>query len=221
MESATCCRRSRDESSAQCASSKTIMTSRSCDSRRSSRSTASNSRKRSSPVPVPLAWSCSLGNRSGASRASSAVRPCFPARAGRLACCPKARKICRHGQYGGAPPASGARPHTTMAPTASATAHSSSASRVLPIPGSPRQRIRRGRPASPAARHCSSTSRSRSRPTNAVRIGALLRPTDDDRARRRRPDTPPCRLRWEPILHPSRGARHAFSAPQHSPRSAR
>ena len=62
VESARCCRRSSDEASAQCASSRTI-----------SRSTASKSRMRSSAVPGPCASSGSSGNRSGASRASSAV----------------------------------------------------------------------------------------------------------------------------------------------------
>ena len=47
------------------------------------------------------------------------------------------RSACVHGQKAGAPPPSQHRPHATFAPARSASVEISSASRVLPIPGSP------------------------------------------------------------------------------------
>ncbi len=55
-----------------------------------------------------------------------------------------ARSTCCHGQYGGAPLDSAAGPHATGTPRAAANLVSSSAMRVLPIPGSPRHSTTRG-----------------------------------------------------------------------------
>ncbi len=50
---------------------------------------------------------------------------------------PRSRRICRHGHSGGAPLSSWHRPNATAAPDRFAAETTSSASRVLPTPGSP------------------------------------------------------------------------------------
>ena len=79
------------------------------------------------------------------------------------------RSACTHGQYGGAPSASQQRPQSTSAPLSAARLASSSARRLLPMPGSPPttsepsaagQRVARARARSVAS--------SRSRPTKTL-----------------------------------------------------
>ena len=81
------------------------------------------------------------------------------------------RSAWTHGQYGGAPASSQTRPHRTRWPRSRAIDASSSANRLLPIPGSPPSRTRRPRPDAASASASRSSSSSRSRPTN----GPLVR----------------------------------------------
>ena len=69
----------------------------------------------------------------------------------------------------GAPPASQQRPQATIAPRAAASPASSSASRVLPIPGSPASSTSRLVPASASARQARNSSHSRVRPNRPGR----------------------------------------------------
>ena len=71
-----------------------------------------------------------------------------------------------HGQYAGAPPVSQARPQLVTNPCAVARATTSSASRVLPMPGSPLRTRSTPRPPVAASRLRSRASISRPLPTN-------------------------------------------------------
>ena len=135
---------------------------------RKNRAMASKSRKRAC-AELSDGSAGSPGNRcrsSGTSAATeTAAGPSSSASADGSRSMSNGRSTSIHGQYAGAPPASQQRPHITRAlsPT---RAHSSSASLVLPMPGSPTSRNNRPRPsrASPSAasRAASSASRPRS-----------------------------------------------------------
>ena len=84
IDCATCLSNSNDPASAHWESSSTISSGRSRVNRRSSRVTASNSRNRSSADPAPSGPSVGAVNRSGASRARSAVTPSSVAAAGEV-----------------------------------------------------------------------------------------------------------------------------------------
>ena len=115
--------------------------------------------------------------RARAARAAAArdrlrrARAARAARPGRRCGCTR-RSACTHGQYAGAPPASQQRPTRTCAPPSRARSSSSSASRLLPMPGSPASSTRRPWPASAsssAPSSCSSSRRARrSRTTERV-----------------------------------------------------
>ena len=89
------------------------------------------------------------------------------------------RIACAQGQYGGAPPASQQRPHSTSAFLSVAAPANSSARRLLPMPGSPP--ITRSLPcpasASPRARNSVSSSCSRPTKTPPGRPPEACRPT--------------------------------------------
>ena len=85
---------------------------------------------------------------------------------------PMARSTCRQGQYGGVPDPSTAIPTTQATSRSAANFKSSSPIRVLPIPGSPRQRTIRGRRSSASSRKSRNALNSWSRPTYEPRISA-------------------------------------------------
>lgn len=98
-----------------------------------------------------------------------------------------------------APSPSQQRPHSTRAPCAVAWAANSSASRVLPMPGSPATSTTPPRPAAALSRSAVSAASSASRPTNGVvtRTASptepLLRSASRYRAGRSRRQADPCR----------------------------
>ena len=85
---------------------------------------------------------------------------------------PTAPRIRRHIHSGGAPWSSTPRPHSTRCPSRRAWPASSSASRVLPIPGGPVTRARAPWPARAADRLPRSSASSCSRPASSPRPGA-------------------------------------------------
>ena len=87
-----------------------------------------------------------------------------------------ARRAWTHGQYAGAPPASQQRPQRTFAPRAWASDVGSSASLVLPIPGSPAIKNTDMRPARAPSNAVRNSASSRSRPTNDSAGGGAVRP---------------------------------------------
>ena len=103
-----------------------------------------NSRNRSSLEPLPLRSRLGASNTSGASRTRSEVSPSLSAIVTTSTLADTPRSTCRHGQYGGAPLDSVAGPHAAGTPLVAASSVSSSAIRVLPIPGSPRRSTTRG-----------------------------------------------------------------------------
>src|SRR6266545_2006250 len=161
-----------DDRSAQCRSSRTSSSGSVSPARLSSPATASKRRKR--------AWSGSragLGGSSpslpaspGTSRATSAAPS--PSSARRVAGSRRpawSRSAWIHGQKAGAPSPSQQVPQRTPAPSDSARTASSSARRVLPMPGSPATSTSDPRPVVAPTRLSHSSSRSRWRPTKVPR----------------------------------------------------
>lgn len=103
----------------------------------SSRATASNSRNRSSPEPLPPGSPAGASNISGASRTRSGVSPSSPAIPTMSTLADIVRNTWRHGQYGGAPLDSAAGPHAAATPCAAASPVSSSAMRSCRCPARP------------------------------------------------------------------------------------
>src|SRR5258706_2440323 len=109
---------------------------------------------------------------------SASVAACPPMRAASAsASSPRhmLRKTWMKGQYDGAPPTSEARPQCTETPRPATERESSSASRVLPIPGSPVMRNRPPRPASRSTTPLSSSASSASRPRQTRRDAEAFR----------------------------------------------
>lgn len=161
---ATNCSICSDAASASCKSSRTMTSGCSRAASLSSVATASKSRKRACSGSMCALDSGASDDPSGRIRAISAERLRERTPGG-----PDSARTSRmtwiHGQWAGAPPPSQHRPHRTRIPFAVARLVASSASHVLPMPGSPvksKSRPRSARAASIAERISAS---SRFRPT--------------------------------------------------------
>ena len=163
-------RSSNEERSAQCRSSSTRTKGWLWAEPRRNRLAASSSRKRAcseSPDCTAYPRACGSCASSGRRAARSVACGICAAPVGSVprAC---ARSSCTHGQYAGAPPPSQHRPQRTRAPRALASDAISSASRVLPMPGSPAMMNTRPWPARASSKPSRSCASSNSRPTNGL-----------------------------------------------------
>ena len=184
MESARCCRSSSDESSAQCASSRTIRRGRSRDSRRSSRSTASKSRKRSSAVPGPRRVLRLVREQVGREPRELGGQPVVSRQTAQVG-------VLSQRRAGPAATASTAGPRRPPAPVPTRPRRPPTRPRrtAPPPAASSRSRAARGRAPDAAGRRVPTRGTPRGRrapgrgPRTTVRIDALLPPAGQDAAR--------------------------------------
>ena len=128
---------------------------------------------------------------------AGAVRTTLPVRRSCSSTPPTAFSIRRHGHNGGAPRSSTARPHSTRCPSRRALSASSSASRVLPMPGGPVSTTSRPPPASASASHPRSAASSCSRPARLPGPGTASATRPSSRARRAAVHAAAGQVRWQ------------------------
>ncbi len=165
------CRKRIEGMSADCRSSSTTRSGRARAALRSIAAVESNSWNR-----ADLDGASGGGGRDG-NRSRSSGRICATSAAPAPMCCrsssagvdrTRLRSAWTQSQNGGAPASSQPRPQRTWCLRSRALAASSSARRLLPIPGSPPRRIRRPWPSAASASASTSSWSSRSRPAKTA-----------------------------------------------------